>query len=116
MAPGKKLAFHGQIIGIVQHSRTDRHHILVVTLVNQIGATLIAESPLYLGRAAISGQAGIAGKAVAVPRGGCGGPGCASQTATIIIVTGQNLSQGSGHGKGDSTAMAPPVKNLTSCG
>ena len=65
MAPGKKLAFHGQIIGIVQHSRTDRHNILVVTLLKQIGAALIAKSPLYLGRAAIPGQAGIAGKAVA---------------------------------------------------
>ena len=95
MASGKKLVFHGQIIGIVQHFRTDRHHILVVMLVKQIGAALIAESPLYPGRTAIPGQAGIAGKAVAVLRGGRGGPGCASKTATITTVTGQNLSQSS---------------------
>ena len=74
MFASKQLALHGQIIGVVQHPRTDRHHILTIQLIKQVGAALIAKPPLRPGRTAIPGQAGIAGKAVAVPRGGGGGP------------------------------------------
>lgn len=71
---GKQLALHGQIIGVVQHPRADRHHILTIQLIKQVGAALIAKPQLRRGRTAIPGQAGITGKAVAVPWSGGGGP------------------------------------------